>query len=92
MKELEKEFEGKGEVKGRRFVQLASNDAGYLYEVVPHDGSTSWFEVFKRKVNTYFDCISFPTSKAFGLWAWTTPSASRARELFEGLKVRGEAS
>jgi hypothetical protein len=29
------------------------------------------YEVFKRKENTLYDCISYPTDKAFGKWAFT---------------------
>jgi hypothetical protein len=83
MKQLSKEFDGRGEVKQHRFVQLAANDLGYIYEVYPPEGR-SYFEVFKKKENTQFDCVSYPSSNAFGTWAWTTPSASRARRIFEG--------
>ena len=47
-----------------------SNDLGYIY-VQSDNGKTVAFEVFKRKINTYFNCVSFPGNEAFGQWAWT---------------------
>ena len=69
MKELEKEFEGRGEVSGRIFKQKLANDNAYLYEVIAEDGSV-YYEVFERKINTQFNCVSYPKSNSFGSWAW----------------------
>jgi hypothetical protein len=68
MKELRESFEGKGEMKGFIFTQLQKTDKCYLYEVKTegHIG----YEVFQHKINTHFNCISYPSSKAFGVWAW----------------------
>lgn len=90
MKELQKEFDGRGEVKGTRFVQRLANEYAFLYECFP-DNSAPYFEVFKRKENNYFECVSFPTSKAFGRWAWTTHSASRAREIFDNITKKSRS-
>ena len=72
MKELAKYFTGKGEVRGFEFTQLESNGRAYLYQVrTPLDGRIH-YEIFRRKENARFNCISYPGSKAFGDWATTT--------------------
>lgn len=83
MKELKEYFSGRGQVKGYVFNQLKRTKHAYLYEV-KGDG-TPHYEIFKRKENTMYDVVSYPTNKAFGVWAWTTPSLSRANEIFDKL-------
>ena len=87
MKQLEEEILGRGEVSGTRFVQRAANDYAFIYECFPPEGKP-YFEIFKRKENNQFDCVSYPTSKAFGLWAWCAVSAKRARKIFERITLR----
>lgn len=82
VKELEKEFNGRGEVRGYRFTQRAFNGYAYVYEVRGIEEGTCWWEVFERKVNTQFDCVSYPTSKAFGRWAFTSMHPTKTKELF----------
>jgi hypothetical protein len=53
LKELETEFEGRGEVKGFHFKQLHKSDAGYLYKVNTSDLHYH-YEVFQRKVNRQY--------------------------------------
>jgi len=79
MKELRMEFIGKGEVKGFIFQQVFVNDNWYIYKVT-NEGSTH-FETFKRKINKFYNCVSYPTSKSFGVWAWcdTTLEKSKIR-------------
>lgn len=93
MKELEKEFIGRGEVRQFKFNQLMSktNDTlvdgqfkaqgMYLYQVTTPLGKVH-FEVFYRKYNKMFDCISYPSAKAFGIWAKTTNSYATALDYF----------
>ena len=69
MKELQKEFIGRGQVKGFKFTQVKQNENGYIYKV--EDRGSIHYEVFKRKENKQFNCISYPSNKAFGLWAKT---------------------
>ena len=45
-------------------------DNGYIYEQIMN-GKTISYEVFQRKINTKFNCVSFPSGNAFGIWAWT---------------------
>lgn len=83
MKELEKEFIGKGQVKGFKFTQLKQNERAFLYKV--DTGSTIHYEIFKRKVNKRFGCVSYPSNKAFGLWATTKKNLDTAINYFNTL-------
>ena len=78
MKELRKTFTGIGQVKGYEFLQICKTEYGYLYEVKEKDAIH--YEVFKRRENTLYDCVSYPTDKAFGLWAWTCSDLERAED------------
>ena len=68
MKELRKQFTGIGEVKGYEFTQISTTSTGFLYEV--NQNGLTYYEVFKRVENTRFAVVSYPSSKAFGVWAW----------------------
>lgn len=83
MKQLEKEFIGIGEVKGFKFKQLLSSENGYLYEVTIEQ--TKHYEVFKHKVNNKFNCVSYPKSKSFGIWAWCITDYNKALNKFNSL-------
>jgi len=78
MRELEKSFIGKGEVKGFKFTQVKKTEYGFIY-LVESDGNTH-YEVFKRVENDRWGCISYPKSKSFGVWAWTYTNISTASE------------
>lgn len=69
MRELKTDFIGKGEVKGFEFTQLKKTEKGYIYAV--NTGNNVHFEVFKHKCNKRFECVSYPKTRAFGVWAWT---------------------
>ena len=86
MKELEKKFEGKGEVKGYVFEQIDKTSNAYIYRIFNHEFNTLYFEVFKRKENTRFDVVSYPNSNSFGIWAWTYNDQIRAYEKFNEIK------
>lgn len=81
MKQLKKNFTGRGEVKGFEFTQIRETDKGFIYRV--DAGDMSYYEVFKRKENTRFDTVSYPTSKAFGIWAWSVNSLKLAEQKLE---------
>ena len=83
IKPLPKQFTGKGEVKGYYFTQIRQTDKAFIYEV-SHDDSKH-YEVFKKVVNRRFACVSFPTSKAFGIWAFTYMSLEKAKKKFNEL-------
>ncbi len=83
---LKTEFVGRGEVKGFNFSQISKTNWGFLYEV--NTGHTIYYEVFKKRINHRFGCVSFPTSRAFGIWAWTTTDIKRASNILESFQER----
>ena len=84
MKQLQQQFQGRGEVKGYTFTQIRVTDKGFIYSK-ELNGSLS-YEVFKRKENKLFDCISYPTSNSFGVWAWDCKTLERAEEILNNFK------
>ena len=72
-KPLPKTFDGRGQVKGYRFEQIDINRFACIYRVIHIETGSVHYEVFKRKTNTRFvpPVESYPTDKAFGIWAWT---------------------
>ena len=91
MKELKKEFIGIGEVRGFQFKQLYENGYAYMYEVFNPEANDRHYEVFERVENTAFDCISYPKSKSFGVWAWCIHNYGKAMLKYEEItkKVQG---
>lgn len=87
VRELEKVFIGRGEVKGFYFEQVAKSDKAYLYRVTCAEGTRPYYEIFEKRINTQFDNISYPKSKAFGRWAWTTYDKDEAWRIFENLNL-----
>lgn len=87
---LKKEFVGRGEVKGFNFSQISKTNWGFLYEV--NTGHTIYYEVFQKRVNRRFACVVFPTSRAFGIYAWTTPDLNRAYEILSELDLTQDLS
>jgi hypothetical protein len=83
MKNLEQNIIGKGEVKGFLFTQMQISSKLYLYKV--NTSTTIHYEVFKRKQKTNSKRHCFPTSKAFGIWAWTYESYEKAIGKFNHL-------
>lgn len=78
MKELELTFIGKGEVKGFIFEQVYGSPV-YVYRVSSGSrGVFEYYEVFERKENKQFGCVSYPSSKAFGVWAYYCGSLGKA--------------
>lgn len=84
MRQLKENFFGRGEVKGFEFTQLKKTEYGYIYAV--NTGEKVHFEVFKHKENKQFNCISYPKTKSFGVWAWTCGTYKRACEVLNELK------
>ena len=80
-KELPEIFVGRGESRGFNFKQLKKSEKCYLYEV-SFSGAV-YYEIFKRKVNTLYNIVSYPGSKSFGSNARTTYDFMRALEIFE---------
>lgn len=68
IKGLPDEFDGRGETKGYKFKRLSSPDGTFIYEV--YNNHTKYYEGFLERINSRFGNVSYPTSKAFGSWAW----------------------
>jgi hypothetical protein len=85
MRELEKQFIGKGQVKGFKFTQIKKTKYGYIYKVRAQN--SEWYEVFKRKENTRYSVISYPRNKSFGVWAWSTKDMSRAIDILNDFSI-----
>jgi hypothetical protein len=81
MKELQEVFIGKGQVKGFMFTLVKKTEFAYLYKV--DTGDSVHYEIFERKENTKYNCISYPSDKAFGVWAKTTPKYEDALDILE---------
>lgn len=97
IKEIDKEFIGVGEVSGFQFEQVAATEYGYIYKVVGTKGD--YYEVFKKRKRETFTMVdgiriitgekySYPSSKAFGIWAWTCFTKERAYFRLEQLEKK----
>lgn len=84
MKELQSEFIGRGEVKGMKFTLLNANPRAFIYKVESNYPNLH-YEVFCRKENKYWDCVRYPNSRAFGVWAWSFYTLERAEKKFHSL-------
>lgn len=85
MKELKEYFSGRGQVKGYVFNQISASKYAYLYEVKGYN--TKHYEVFKRRVNTLYDCVSYPNDKAFGDWAFNLMDLDSAYNKFNEINT-----
>lgn len=83
MKPLQKHFLGRGEVRGYLFSQIRQTDKAFIYEV--NSNGSRHCEVFKKIINKLYVCVSYPTSKAFGIWAWTYMSLEEGNNKFNEL-------
>ena len=95
-KDLEKEFIGKGEVKGLKFTQIDNTPYGFLYKVASN-GSSVHYEVFMRKIGAYsgfvsnekyINYIKYPNANAFGVWAWTFKNLKSAKKKLNELEIK----
>ncbi len=82
MKELSERFIS----KGFEFNQILRNKVGYMYEK-RLNSKVVGYEVFLRKENTQFNCISYPRDNAFGVWAWSFYDENRALSKFSSLSL-----
>lgn len=53
VRELEKVFMGRGEVKGFYFEQVAESDKAYLYRVTCVEGARPYYEIFERRITSW---------------------------------------
>jgi len=65
MRDLKQEYT----IKGFKLSQIRRAKNGYIYEKQSNEGSVT-YEVFKYVENRKYKCVSYPTEKAFGSWAW----------------------
>lgn len=100
-RELELTINGKGEVLGHMFTQVAKSDHAYIYAV--SGGGAKYWEVFKKDSTPV--CIDFskrlysetetrdrcPSAKDFGVWAWIYTNKERAYDKFNELNEKAEA-
>lgn len=77
IKKLPEQFTGRGEIKRFKFTLICMTEKGFCYEVT-QSGIIPHYEVFLRKLNLRFACESYPTAKAFGIWAWTYKNRDEA--------------
>ena len=70
IRQLPEQFIGRGEVRGFQFAQICKTERAFCYGV-RINGVITHYEVFKRKINNQFACESYPSAKAFSIWAWT---------------------
>lgn len=89
MKELEMRFSGEGEARGYDFEQIAKSPYAYIYKKTHIESGTVSYEVFRRKENTQFDCISYPKSKSFGIWAYESNTEEQAMIRFNEFNKKG---
>ena len=90
MKELQVSFTGRGQVRGFEFTQLKKTKYAYIYQL--EHLNRVWYEVFKRKENTQFNVVSYPSNKAFGIWAWTTSDKNKAFDRFDEINLKAESN
>lgn len=81
IKPLEKQFQK----KGFSYEQMYAGTEGYIYSKMS-GGRIHSYEAFQHKVNTYYNCVSFPGDEAFGTWAWDCRSLSDAQDRL-GIKI-----
>lgn len=75
MKPLEIEFEKPN--KGK-FTQIYASKAGFCY--LRRFVGRKYFEVFRRKENSQWNCISYPGNESFGYWAWCYVDVEKAKD------------
>lgn len=90
MRELKESFIGKGQVRGFEFTQVKKTEHGYIYKI--DTKNTICYEVFHKRVNSQYNCISYPSNKAFGVWAWTYNTLDKALNKLEDIKTRKESN
>jgi hypothetical protein len=84
MKELDEEIKGRGSVKGKTMKCIIRSSFGYVYKCTGENFNTH-YEVFGRRENSYYNCISYPGDEAFGKWAWTYSSLEDAMSKYEDI-------
>lgn len=97
MKELGKEFEGKGEMSGTKFKQMFKSEKAFMYKLKDIETGEIRYEVFEKREQKASESIIggqtvifeekelYPKTNAFGDWAWCFRDAKKAFEKYEEL-------
>lgn len=86
---LKKNIVGIGEVRGKLFERVKASKYVYMYRIGPDKGPGTYYEIFTRKVNKRFNTETYPSSKQFGISAFTTETEEKAIEIFKRLHKQG---
>lgn len=74
MKELDQIIDSPKGFAGYKFVQRYKDDKYYIYEQIRHDNNqTIGFQSFEKRINTQFNCESWPgpeATNAFQHWTY----------------------
>lgn len=83
--QLRESFKGIGEVNGYLFTKVLENDFAFIYKKQINNRIS--YEVFEKRINKYYNCISYPTSKSFGIWAFDVSTYDKALEIFIKMSI-----
>lgn len=76
-------FFGRGEVRGFSFTPLEEHENAIIWQV--QDGNFTYYEVWLKRWNPRFNCLSKPGSKSFGHTAWTYTDLQKAKDKYSSL-------
>jgi hypothetical protein len=87
MKPLPDHFIGRGAYRGFIFDQLLASNIAYVYQV--DVTGQMYYQIFKKKINTQFGNVSYPSPETFGRSAWNYRSLDKAMQKFNQLNEEG---
>ena len=102
MTPLQKQFIGKGTMKGFQFTQLLASDKAYLYQINVND-TLIYYEVFKARIAKgrtlifdnreviYEEHIKYPSDEDFGKFAWCYNCLDKAIVKFNKINSSDES-
>ncbi len=85
---LPKKFEGVGEVRGKLFERVKAFKYVYMYRIGFHGEPGTYYEIFARKVHRQYLTESYPSSKQFGITAFTSLDEKKALKIFKQLQKK----
>lgn len=68
IKELPLDFIGRRQYRGFKFTQIHATTKAYVYSV--DVSGAVYYHVFKKRINTRFGAVSYPSPEALGRSAW----------------------
>lgn len=86
MKQLEDIIKSPNGFAKQTMTLISKNDEGFLFRQDSNEWGTLGYHVFFRKINTQFNCESYPGLEAFGKWAWQFTTIESAKQRFNNLK------